>query len=79
MFGKNKGKVVTPKGTSGYNYETVLINGEKTTEDIYDEINEQIGKRPGVRLVSVTPLARLQNSEFAGNTSSIIMIFEREA
>lgn len=78
MFGKNKSKVITPKVSEGYSYETVLINGEKTTESIYEEINEQIAKRPGVRLAHTMPLARLESADYAGNTSAVILVFERE-
>ena len=79
MFGKNKSKVINTKNAGGYSYETVLITGEKSTENIYDEINEQIGKRPGVRLAHVTPLARSETSEFSGNTTAVVLVFEREA
>lgn len=78
MFGKNKSKDISPKVTEGFSYETVLISGEKTTDNIYDEINEQIGKRPGLKLAHVLPIARPESADFSGNTSSIILIFERE-
>lgn len=80
MFGRNKGgTVATPKGTTGFNYETVMIHKEGSSNDIFEEVNEQIRNRPGVKLAHLLPIALFGSPEKAGNTSAVIMVFEREA
>ena len=63
MFGRNKGgTIATPKGTSGYNYETVMIHKEGSSNDIFEELNEQIRNRPGVKLSHMLPVCLLYTS-----------------
>ena len=77
MFGrKGGGQVATPEGTKGYNYETVMIHKEGSANDIFEELNEQIRNRPGVRLAHTIPIALFDKPEKAGNTSAVILVFE---